>query len=83
MDSLGILRHVAQMSPLGQTEPCPDVGAAVDLVAGSPHTWGDVDCAGGVSSVDSLKILRTVASLPVSQPQGCPEIGEEVSVREP
>ncbi len=29
--------------------------------------WGDVDCTEGVSAVDALKILRSVAGLPVAQ----------------
>jgi hypothetical protein len=36
---------------------------------------GDVDCNGGVNSVDSLKILRHVASLSVAQTEPCDDIG--------
>ena len=36
---------------------------------------GDVDCNGGVNSVDALKVLRFVAGLTVSQQPGCPLIG--------
>ena len=36
---------------------------------------GDVDCDGDVDSVDALKQLRQVASLPVEQEPGCPAIG--------
>jgi predicted outer membrane repeat protein len=38
---------------------------------------GDVDCNGMVNSVDSLKILRHVAELPVSQEDECPPIGDD------
>lgn len=37
---------------------------------------GDVDCAGAVDAVDALKILRHVASLPVTQAPGCAHIGD-------
>ncbi len=40
---------------------------------------GDVDCDGDVDSVDSLKELRHVAGLSVSQNEPCPEIGSEVA----
>jgi CSLREA domain-containing protein len=35
---------------------------------------GDVNCDGNRTSVDALGILRHVASLPISKPDGCPEI---------
>lgn len=57
-------------------------GAACDIGAyeatgdePSPRTQGDVDCDGDVDSVDSLKQLRHVAGLSVSQEPGCPAIG--------
>jgi hypothetical protein len=37
--------------------------------------WGDVDCSGSVSSVDTLKILRYVAGLDVAQYEPCTGIG--------
>ncbi|HET9476394.1 MAG TPA: ethylbenzene dehydrogenase-related protein, partial [Dehalococcoidia bacterium] len=40
------------------------------------NAQGDVDCSGGaVSAVDALKILRNVASLPVTQTEPCADIG--------
>jgi hypothetical protein len=36
---------------------------------------GDVDCSGGVTSIDALKILRMSASLSVTQTEPCPGIG--------
>jgi hypothetical protein len=42
-------------------------------------TQGDVDCNGGVTSVDALKELRHVAQLSVSQTQPCPIIGTDVA----
>ena len=41
-------------------------------------TWGDIDCDGGVNTVDALKGLRDLAAFSVSQEQGCPEIGSDV-----
>jgi uncharacterized delta-60 repeat protein len=58
---------------------------AVFKFRGSPEppgpvlTQGDVDCSGKVDAVDGLKELRYVASLPVSKPDTCPEIGAEVA----
>jgi hypothetical protein len=40
---------------------------------------GDVDCNGGVTSVDALKELRFVAQLSVSQTEPCPDIGTDVA----
>jgi hypothetical protein len=82
VDALGDLRYVAGLV-VSQTEPCPDVGAAVEVLGASPHPWGDVDCSGAVNSVDSLKVLRYVAGLSVSAPAECPEIGEQVEVTAP
>jgi hypothetical protein len=36
-----------------------------------------VDCNGDVDAVDSLKLLRYVAGLPVVQNEPCTDIGEE------
>jgi hypothetical protein len=71
VDSLGILRFVAGLSPLIQQEPCPDIGT------GDPGFFGDVDCKNLVTSVDSLGILRFVAGLsPLGQQEPCTDIGE-------
>ncbi len=40
---------------------------------------GDVDCSDAVNSVDSLKILRYVAGLPVQQNGDCTPIGAEIN----
>jgi hypothetical protein len=39
---------------------------------------GDVDCNGGVTSVDALKILRHITDMPVPQNEPCPNIGSEI-----
>ena len=63
---------VLTAAPVGLA-PTPPL-AALDLV------WGDVDCDGDVDSVDSLKILRFVAGLSVSQQAGCPALGSPVEL---
>ncbi len=56
-------------TPNGGTEtPAPTSG----------HPWGDVDCSGAISPIDSLKILRADAGLRVAQNNDCPEIGSTV-----
>ena len=49
--------------------------------AGTPSelTQGDVDCNGGVTSVDSLKELRFVAQMTYTQNEPCPDIGDDVA----
>jgi len=70
VDSLAILRNVAQLSPLVQQEPCPDIGT------GAGGLFGDVDCKNLVNSVDALGILRFVALLSaLAQQEPCTDIG--------
>ena len=40
-----------------------------------PTAFGNVDCGGGINSIDALKVLRYSAGLSVSQAPGCPDIG--------
>lgn len=56
------------------------MGDVVEVGEASPHPWGDVDCSGEVNPVDSLKILRADAGLSVAKPEGCPAIGDEVTI---
>ena len=80
-DSLASLRHVAQLSPLSQTEPCPDIGTTVDMAGLPSETWGDLNCDGSVTAVDALADLRFIASLsPLAQQEPCPDVGSEVQV---
>jgi hypothetical protein len=76
VDSLKILRYGAGLT-YTQTEPCPDIGTALARLgaAGMLTQMGDVDCDEDVDSVDALKILRSVASLPVAQTEPCRDIG--------
>ena len=48
---------------------------ALTSVYGS-NAAGDVNCSGGVDSVDALQILRHVAGMQVNLPPGCPLIGD-------
>jgi hypothetical protein len=72
------LRHDAGLTT--NTGDCPAMAEVVEVAAASPHPWGDVDCSGEVSPVDSLKLLRFDAGLEVAQEDGCPAIGDEVHI---
>jgi hypothetical protein len=63
----------------GGSEPTPTASPTITPGPGQVF-WGDVDCGGGVNPVDSLKLLRTDAGLPVSQPGGCPGMGANVTI---
>lgn len=80
MDSLLTLRFDAGLS--ANTGDCPNLGEVVEVLNASPHIWGDVDCGGEVTPVDSLKLLRFDAGLPVAQEQGCPGMGTSVMIVE-
>lgn len=64
--------YVAEREDTGPT-PSPTL---------APRTlaWGDVNCSGGVDSVDALGLLRYVAGLSVSQTERCPNVGTAVEV---
>ena len=79
MDSLFVLRFDAGLPT--DTGACSDMGQVIDVQNASLHSWGDVDCSGEVTPVDSLKILRYDAGLSVSQEADCPPIGAEVNVQ--
>lgn len=76
-----MLRNVAGLSPLSQTEPCPNIGATVQVTGFGARKWADLNCDGNVTSVDALAGLRFVASLsPLTQTEPCPDVGTQVSV---
>jgi hypothetical protein len=56
--------------------PSPSPTASPTPTWTPPRIQGDVDCTGLVTSVDSLKEMRSSANLEVSQTEPCPEIGE-------
>jgi Tol biopolymer transport system component len=78
IDGLLTLRHDAGQS--AETNECPEMGQEVNVVGASLHLWGDMDCNGTVDPVDALKLLRYDTGLEVQQEEGCPQIGEEVSI---
>jgi hypothetical protein len=80
VDSLFVLRGDAGLS--ADTGDCPGMGADIEVVNASPHTWGDVDCTNGMNPVDSLKVLRFDAGLDAAQAEGCPLLGSEVTIVE-
>jgi hypothetical protein len=77
IDSLLTLRHDADLG--ADTGACPDFGTALPA-SGPPLVWGDIDCGGGINAIDALKLLRFDAGLSVEQEEGCPQIGEEVTL---
>ncbi len=74
------MRYDAGLST--NTGDCPDFGQVVDVQNASLHPWGDVDCGSDITPVDSLKLLRFDAGLSVTQADGCPLVGAEVTVVE-
>ncbi|MEX0684235.1 MAG: Ig-like domain-containing protein [Dehalococcoidia bacterium] len=80
VDSLITLRFDAGLST--STGDCPPMGNEIDVLTGSPHLWGDVDCSEAVNPVDSLKLLRFDAGLSVGQEVGCPAMGAQVQIVE-
>ena len=68
----------ATASPTPTATPTPTPAPSITATPGG-LTQGDVDCSGGVSSVDALKELRFVAQLNVSQHEPCPDIGDDVA----
>jgi hypothetical protein len=58
------------------------MGELVQIDNASTHLWGDVDCSDEVDPIDSLRILRVDAGLPVSDLPGCPDVGDLVTVSE-
>lgn len=81
VDALAFARFVAGLPPLTQNEPCPDVGARVQITEGL-LPWGDADCDRDVDAVDALKVLRHVAGLAAGQTEPCPDIGATVQASE-
>ena len=83
VDSLFILRGDAGLP--ADTGACPEMGAAIEIPIGSPfvdlpYIWGDFDCSGEMNPVDSLKLLRFDAGLPVIMFENCPPLASQVAV---
>jgi hypothetical protein len=56
--------------------PAALIDAAIAVGQPCPTLFGDVDCSGGVNSVDALKVLRFGAGLGVSQSDPCVDLGQ-------
>lgn len=76
VDALFLLRDVAQL-PVNLGPGCPpiDAAAAAGVSVSTATARGDIDCDGAITSVDALFLLRHVAQLNVSLPDGCAPIG--------
>ncbi len=59
-------------SPIPTPSPTP---VPTPTVAPGNRLWGDIDCSGAVDSVDSLKTLRYVTGLAITQTEWCPNPG--------
>ena len=89
IDSLITLRWDAGLDV--QLNGCPPMDQEIEVLSvtpaglgegdGDPQNWGNVDCDGQISPVDSLKVLRYDAGLDVAQEQGCPPIGDGVQIQ--
>ena len=57
------------------------MGGLVEIVEFPVNlAWGDVDCSGGsANGVDFIKIELFLADLFVSQEDGCPLIGDDIT----
>ncbi|MCH8200627.1 MAG: hypothetical protein IIB85_01755, partial [Chloroflexi bacterium] len=82
VDSLKMLRADAGLS-VSQDANCPLPSTDLDVIWDSQTTndkWGDADCSGELTPVDSLKVLRFDAGLFYIQEEPCPDIGQEVRI---
>jgi hypothetical protein len=80
-DNQALSRLVLQQNPLSQTQPCPALGASVDVSGVGDKAWGDLDCDGEVTSRDGQALLRNVLQQnALSQTQPCVPIGDAASV---
>jgi hypothetical protein len=80
-DNQALLRKVLQQNPLGQTEPCPDIEAAVNVAGFGERLWGDSDCDGMITTRDNQALLRKVLQQnPLGQTEPCPDLGAVIEV---
>jgi hypothetical protein len=93
VDSLKLLRYDAGLF-VQQPTGCPAIGALLFWtgifeaafpagVGEIDARWGDYDCNEAADPVDALRSLRFDAGFPVIPMQGCPELGEPGTIREP
>jgi hypothetical protein len=83
-DQRGAMRPVGDGCDIGAFEAggAPPTPTPAPTPPGTQRTFGDINCNGPADSVDSLVIQRDLASLPISQTQPCPGIGEIVDIQD-
>ncbi len=69
-------------TPPATASPTPTPSPSPTPRPGDDRVWGDADCSGEITPVDSLKLLRYDAGLSVPQAAGCPPMGSQVGVSE-
>ena len=62
-------------APAGVTDTAVQPPEPAPKPTPGPDAFGNVNCSGGINSVDALLILRSNAGLAVSQSEPCPDIG--------
>lgn len=72
-----IMVRILASDGLNTTEATVD---SITLANGDERIWGDNDCDGDTDAVDGLKTLQDLASLPYSQSEPCPDLGDPVQV---
>jgi hypothetical protein len=79
--TINVVSHLGPDPASPETNPTTTNGEiCVVEEAGTERLWGDSDCSGTVNPIDSLKILRSDAGLPVSATGDCPVIASNVTV---
>ena len=79
--TITVVSHLGPDPTGSETDPATTDGEICIVEEPAPERrWGDGDCSGEVNPIDSLKVLRSDAGLPVSQTGDCPVIGSNVTV---
>ena len=79
--TINVVSHLGPDPEDAETNPTTTNGRiCIAAEPGTERLWGDGDCSGSVSPVDSLKTLRSDAGLSVSQTGDCPNIASSVTV---
>ncbi|HXG35553.1 MAG TPA: hypothetical protein VNL15_01140, partial [Dehalococcoidia bacterium] len=66
-------------------EVCEDAATPVLCTTAIKHwalllKFGDADCNGTMTVTDAIKLQQTIAGIPVTQIEPCPDIESDVSV---
>jgi hypothetical protein len=71
----------AFLGPNGETPTPATSDGAIDITAGTPQIWGDVDCSGAVAPRDGQADLNHFLNkTELSQGPNCPAIGAAVTI---